>query len=170
MDWATIGLNSSTQSGGTASFTISLRDTTNDTAYSAVAGTTVFASDVVSFSLPSTTATSFTLNLTAADIPNISSYAMAANTSYALILFAPSRAIGLQRTTGFANGTTNNNYTVNSGFTALDTFRNNAPNYSNAVNSFPTLDISFGENTIPEPATNMLTALAGIIILTRRKR
>lgn len=170
MDWAAIGLNSSSQSGGTASFTISLRNTTNDAAYSAVAGTTIFAEDVVSFSLPATTSTSFILNLTDADIPNISSYAMAANTSYALILYAPSRAIGLQRRTGFSNGTTNDQYTVNSGFSALDTFRNNSANYTNSTNSYPTLDISFGENTVPEPTSLVLTMLAGGVMLVRRKR
>lgn len=170
MDWATIGLSSSSQSGGTASFTLALRNATNATAYSAVAGATSFAEDVVSFALPATTSTSFTLSLTAADIPNISSYAMEADTAYSLILYAPSRAIGLQRTTGYANGTTNTFYTVDSGFSALNTLRNNAANYANSGSSYPTLAISFGENTVPEPTSIFLTAFAGGAMLIRRKR
>lgn len=170
MDWLTIDLNSSGQSGGTANFIIALHDTTNDTPYSAVAGTTSHAQDQVSFVLPATTFTNFTLNLTAADIPNISSYAMAADTAYSLILYAPSRNIGLMRRTGYATGTTNTHYTVDSGFSALDTFRNNTPNYTNTTNSSPTLAISFGQNTVPEPSSIILTALAGGAMLIRRKR
>ena len=169
MDWATITLNTSTVTAGSASFTLALRNTTNATAYSAVAGTTSYAMDVVSFTMPTTTATNFTLSLTAADIPNISSYEMAADTAYSLILYAPSKAIGMGRTIGFASGTTNNDYTVNSGFSALNTFRNNST-YSNSANSFPSLAISFGENTVPEPTSIVLTMLASGVMLLRRKR
>ena len=170
MDWLTIDLNSSAQAGGTATFKIALRNTTNETPYSAVAGTTSYAEDQVTFNLPATTATAFTLSLTEADIPNISSYGMAADTAYSLILYAPSRNIGIMRRTGYANGTTNTHYTVDSGFSALDTFRNNAPNYANSTNSYPTLAISFGQNTIPEPSSIILTALAGGAMLILRKR
>jgi hypothetical protein len=169
MDWATIGLNTSSQTAGSASFTLALRNTTNATAYSAVAGTSSYATDVVSFTMPTTTSTSFTLSLTAADIPNISSYEMEADTAYSLILYAPSIAIGMGRTTGYASGTTNNNYTVNSEFSALNTFRNNST-YSNNASSYPTLAISFGENTVPEPTSIFLTAFAGGAMLIRRKR
>lgn len=55
------------------------------------------------------------------------------------------------RTTGYANGTTNNFYTTSEGFLALDTFRNNSPNYSNNASSFPTLSISFGATSSPIP-------------------
>jgi hypothetical protein len=171
MDWATIGLNTSAVSGGgSVSLKIALYTTNNDTAYSAVAGNSSYAIDEVSFIIPATTSTSFDLDLTAADIPNISSYEMAADTAYALILYAPSRNIGLQRRTGYTNGTTNNMYTVSSGFSALDTLRNNTANYSNNANSFPTLDISFGANAVPEPASMVLSMLAGGMILIRRKR
>ena len=169
MDWATIILNTSTVTAGSASFTLELRNTTNATAYSAVAGTSSYATDVVSFTMPTTTATSFTLSLTAADIPNISSYEMAADTAYSLILYAPSIGIGMGRTTGYASGTTNNNYTVNSEFSALNTFRNNST-YQNSGSSFPSLAISFGENTVPEPTSIFLTAFAGGAMLLRRKR
>jgi hypothetical protein len=169
MDWATITLNTSSQTAGSASFTLALRNTTNATAYSAVAGTSSYATDVVSFTMPTTTATSFTLSLTAADIPNISSYEMEADTAYSLILYAPSIGIGMGRTTGYASGTTNNNYTVNSEFSALNTFRNNST-YQNSGSSFPSLAISFGENTVPEPTSIFLTAFAGGAMLLRRKR
>ena len=170
MDWATIILSTSAQTAGSASFTLALRNTTNATAYSAVAGTSSYATDVVSFTMPTTINTNFTLSLTAADIPNISSYEMAADTAYSLILYAPSIGIGLGRTTGYADGTTNNYYTVNSGFSALDTFRSNAANYFNNATSFPSLAISFGENTVPEPTSIFLTAFAGGAMLLRRKR
>jgi hypothetical protein len=169
MDWATITLNTSTQTAGSASFKLELRNTTNATAYSAVAGTSSYATDVVSFTMPTTTSTSFTLSLTLADIPNISSYEMAADTAYSLILYAPSIGIGMGRTTGYASGTTNNNYTVNSEFSALNTFRNNLT-YQNSSSSFPSLAISFGENTVPEPTSIFLTAFAGGAMLLRRKR
>lgn len=171
MDWATLGLNTSSASGGgSVTLKIALHNTTNGTAYSAAAGTSSYAMDEVSFMIPATTSTSFDLNLTAADIPNISSYEMAADTTYALILYAPSRTIGLQRRTGYANGTTNNMYTVSSGFSALDTFRNNAANYSNNSNSFPTLAISFGANAVPEPTSMVLSMFAAGMMLIRRKR
>lgn len=170
MDWATIGLSSSSTSGGSASFTISLRNVTNDTAYSAVAGTTDHATDVVNFALPDTTATAFFLNLTEADLPNISSYAMAADTAYALIIYNPSRTIGMTRTTGYAQNTTNTYYTVGSGFSALNTFRNNTPNYTNSPNSYPSLSISFGANAVPEPTSMFLAMFAGGMMLIRRKR
>lgn len=171
MDWATIGLNTSSLSGGgSVSFKIALHATNNSNAYSAVAAATSYAMDEVSFVIPATTATNFDLNLTAANIPNISNYEMAADTAYALIIYAPSRSIGLQRRTGYASGTTNNYYTVNSGFSALDTFRGNSPNYTNNAASFPTLAISFGANTVPEPTSIFLTAFAGGAMLFRRKR
>lgn len=169
MDWVTIILSTSAQTAGSASFTLALRNTTNATAYSAVAGTNSYATDVVSLTMPTTTSTIFTLSLTAADIPNISSYEMAADTAYSLILYAPSIGIGMGRTTGYASGTTNNNYTVNSGFSALNSFRNNST-YSNNANSFPSLAISFGENTVPEPTSVVLTMLASGVMLLRRKR
>lgn len=170
MDWATIILSTSAQTSGSGSFTLALRNTTNATAYSAVAGTSSYATDLVSFTMPTTTSTNFTLSLTAADIPNISSYEMAADTAYSLILYNASAAFAIGRTTGYASGTTNNNYTVSSGFSALDTFRNNGANYTNNANSFPTLAISFGENTVPEPTSIFLTAFAGGAMLLRRKR
>lgn len=85
MDWLTIALNSSSQSGGTATLMVALHNTTNDTAYSAVAGSTSHAQDLLTLVIPETTATSFTLNLTAANIPNISSFAMAADTAYSVV-------------------------------------------------------------------------------------
>lgn len=169
MDWATIGLSTSNVTNGAASLKIALHNTTNDTPYSAVAGATSYAMDEVSFTFPTTTTTNFDLNLTAADIPNISSYEMAADTVYSLILYAPSHNIGMQRRTGYLNGTTNDQYTVDSGFSALTTFRNNF-NYQNNATSFPTLDISFGANAVPEPTMISLMAFGCGAMLLRRKR
>ena len=175
MGWFTIGLNtSSTGTTGSGALNVELRSTDNLTPYSAVSGTTLYASDVITFSSPTTVATNFTVNLLPADFPNISAFAMSGTTGYSLRLWGPSRGYGIQRTTGYANGTTNNFYTVNDGFVALDTFRNNTANYTNTTNSFPTLSIAFGTTAVPEPSTSAI-ALAGLAcggysMLRRRKR
>ena len=56
---------------------------------------------------------------------------------------------------------------------ALDTFRNSVPNYTNNVNSYPTLSIAFGAVAVPEPST-CASLLAGLgftgIMVWRRRR
>lgn len=178
IDWIHLGLNTSSVTANSASLTIALRNTTNTTAYSAVAGTTEYAKDTVTFSKPTTTATAFSLDLTSAQLTNISAFALQANTAYALILYAPSLNIGMQRTSGFANGTTNGEYTVTNGFTMLDTFRNNIANYSNNASSYPSLDISFGATvTAPVPeidpsglASAMSLVMGSVALLEQRRR
>ncbi|MCX7110967.1 MAG: PEP-CTERM sorting domain-containing protein [Proteobacteria bacterium] len=173
LDWVKLGLNTSTVSGGpSATVKLALHNTTNDIAYSAVAGSTVYAVDTLSFTLPTTTATSFDLNLDASQMPNVSNYVMSGNTAYSLILYNPSVTLGLTRRTGYANGTTNAAYTVGDGFTALDTFRNNAANYTNTANSYPTLSISFGKTqSVPEPPSLALvaSAIAAWWLVARRR-
>jgi hypothetical protein len=152
IDWLNLGLNTSTSTSGSGTITVALRNTTNSTAYSAVAGTTEYARDVVPFTAPTTTSTGFQLTLDSALLPNITGYAMSPSTAYSLIVHAPTGGSwGMGRTTGYANGTTNNCYTTSEGFLALDTFRNNSPNYFNNANSFPTLSISFGATSSPIP-------------------
>ena len=170
MDWVTLGLNTSTVTTGSGTFKLSLRDTTNTTAYSAAAGSTELAVDTVSFTMPTTTSTAFTLNLTSADIPNITNYAMGASTSYALIMYNPSNNIGVNRTTGYAQNTTNGFYTLTNGFTALNTFRNNNT-YSNSGTSYPTLQISFGNTVpVPEPSTWAMAGIATLVLAYRARR
>lgn len=159
IDWINVGLSTSTVTSGSGSVKIALHGTTNSTAYSAVASSTAYATDTVNFTMPTTTSTSFLLSLTAAQLPNISSFTMQANTSYALILYAPSVNIGMQRKTGPASGTTNGFYTVSSGFTMLDTFRNNLANYANNASSYPTIDLAFGSNAVPEPASGVMAVI-----------
>ena len=163
MGWLNIGLNTSAVTTGTGSFQVSLRNTTDSTSYSAVSGTTLYAADTISFSMPTSTATNFSLNLSPADFPNISSYVMSGTTPYSLILNSANSSFGLQRTTGYANGTTNDFYTVSDGFVALDTFRNTGANYTNTTNSYPTLSIAFGTVAVPEPSTLALAAIAGLV-------
>ena len=176
LDWLTLGLNTSSSTASTGTLKVELRDTTNSTAYSAVASTTVYSTDTVSFNKPTTTSTAFNLNLTASDLPNLTGYALQSNTAYALVLYAPSVNIGMGRTTGYSNGTTNAQYNVSNGFTMLNTFRNNSPNYSNNASSFPSLSIAFGElapSAVPEPASTasaLLLAAAGMMLCHRRKR
>ena len=131
----------------------------------------------MAFTKPTTTATNFSLDLTSADLTNISAFSLQSNTAYALILYAPTENIALQRATGFANGTTNANYTVTNGFTMLTTFRNNS-NYFNNSNSFPSLDISFGATvTAPVPeidpsglASAMSLVIGSVAMLEQRRR
>jgi hypothetical protein len=173
MDWLTIGLNTSSVSTGSASFKVALRNTTDTTAYSAVAGTTEYAMDLVSFTMPNTIITAFSLELDATELPNITAFAMQANTTYALIIYNPSQNIGMMRRTGYANRTTNDFYTVTNGFTMLDTFRNNTANYSNSASSFPSLAFSFGETSaIPEPGSLVSVSVllsSAAFLRTRRK-
>ncbi len=170
MDWVTLGLNTSSVTTGSGTFKLSLRNTTNTTAYSAVAGSTELAVDTVSFTMPTTTSTAFTLNLTSADIPNITNYAMGASTSYALIMYNPSVNIGVGRTTGYLANTTNDYYTLTNGFTALNTFRNNST-YLNNSSSYPSLQISFGNTVpVPEPSTWAMAGIATLVIAYRARR
>ncbi|MGI9176888.1 MAG: PEP-CTERM sorting domain-containing protein [Pirellulales bacterium] len=161
MDWLQIGLNTSSVTTGSGSLVVDLVNTTNLTPYSAVPGTTLYASDTISFTCPPTTATAFTVSLTPAGFPNISNFSMTGTTGYALRLWGPSGAFGIMRTTGYANGTTNNFYSVSDGFVALDTFRNSTANYTNNTNSYPTLSIAFGTTAVPEPSTYAM-AFAGV--------
>ena len=176
MDWLAIGLNTSSMTTGSGSLVVELRNTTSLTPYSALPGTTLYATDTISFSCPTAPSTSFMVNLAAAEFPNISSFAMTGTTGYSLKLWGPSGTFGILRTTGYANGTTNNFYTVSDGFVALDTFRNNAANYQNNPTSYPTLSIAFGTSVVPEPAAAgmVLAGLAGLAgcgySLGRRRR
>lgn len=175
MSWIDLGLSTSTNTTGTVTLKVALHNTTNSTAYSAVAGSTAYATDTITISMPTTAGTYFTANLTSAQLTNISRFAMAANTSYALILYdAVSTVgnIGMGRTTGYANGTTNNFYTTSNGFTALDTFRNNSANYTNTTNSYPTLAISFGAtvSAVPGSGAVALLLVPGLLGSRRRRR
>ena len=174
IDWITIGLNSASSSNLSASFKVSLRNTTDTTPYSAAAGSTEHAVDTVSFTTPATTSTNFDLALTATQLPNISAFAMSANTAYSLIIYNSSaNNVGIQRQTGLAQGTTNNQYTVGGGFSMLNTFKNNNQ-YTNTANSYPTLDISFGQITgeVPEPTSMAIFGLgtAAVFFKTRRRK
>lgn len=166
--WLDLGLSSSGVTSGAGTLKIALRNTTNSTAYSAAAGTTEYAVDTVSFSAPTIVGTYFTLNLTAAQLPNIMAYAMSASTSYALIVYNASAAFAIQRQSGYAQNTNNAYYTVSNGFTALNTFRNNAT-YTNATGSYPTLTMSFG-TAAPVPAPGAIALLGGAGLGARRRR
>ena len=164
--------------GGSAGLSVALRNTTNTNAYSAAAGTTEYAKDAVTFTMPVGSATPFDVDLTAAMLPNISAFNMSANTEYSLVLYNVSANIGMGRRTGYASQTTNNFYTTSNGFTMLNSFRNNST-YSNNASSFPSLMISFGETknppAVPEPSTLALAGMATLLAgsasrLRHRKR
>jgi hypothetical protein len=111
------------------------------------------------------------LQLTATDLPNISVYSLQSNTAYSLFVYNPSGSLALRRVTGLADGTTNDAYDVTNGFTMLDTFRNNTPNYTNAPASYVAFPISFGTTqAIPEPSALALFSLIVGCGLLRRRR
>jgi hypothetical protein len=172
IDWMQFVLSTGNQTAGAASFKVELRNTTDAVAYSAVAGTTSYALDTVSFSMPTTTNTIFSLSLDSTDIPNISNYSLVSGQSYALIIYNSSLSIGIARRTGLAQNTTNDFYTTSNGFQALDTFRNNTANYTNSPGSYPTLDIAFGSTTaVPEPSSAaILAGLSGLAFVTLVRR
>ncbi len=167
MSWLDLQLGQGSTVGNWT-LTVALHDTTNSTAYSAVAGSTAYATDTVTITAGGTY---FTANLTAAQLPNITSFAMQANTSYALILYDATSTSAISRTTGYASGTTNDFYTVGNGFTALNTFRNNST-YTNNTNSYPTLGISFGAtaSAVPGSGAMAMLGLSAISGLRRRRR
>jgi hypothetical protein len=172
IDWIKLGLTSGASSGS-GSFKISLHNTDNDIAYSAVAGSTVHAADTVSFTTPAASNTPFELTLTSGDLPSISAYSLQPNTAYALFVNSFSGSgIALRRKQGLADGTTNGAYTVTNGFTMLDTFRNNTPNYSNTSGSYAAFAISFGAEVSAVPETSNMAFLAVLVGsgLVRRHR
>lgn len=168
IDWVRLDLNNSVVVTGSSTLTVALHQATNGTAYSAVAAPTAYATDSISFTMPTVANSPFSLYIEAADLPNISSYQMSSATPYALIIYGAGNGISVMRRTGFANGTTNDSYTVNDGFVALDTFRNNIPNYTNSANSYPSLGISFGSTSVPEPSSLLLVSLLGCTLLCSR--
>ena len=174
MDWLRLSLTSG--NSGAASFSVQLRNTDSETPYAGVAGTTLHVSDTINFSIPTPTNTAFDVTFTAADAPNLMGFTMQPNTAYALMINSASPSFALRRTSGYADGTTNGKYTVTNGFSVLDTFRNNTPNYSNATGSYPTFHMAFGANApsaVPEPAgagAALLLGSAGMALVRRRKR
>jgi hypothetical protein len=163
IDWVKLGLTSGS-SNASRSFKIAIHGTDNETPYSAVANATAYATDTVTVTLPGTINTPFEVTFTAADIPNITSFQLQSNTAYSMFVYNASADIALRRTQGYANGTTNGKYTVTSGFTMLDTFRNNSPNFAANSSSYPSFHISFGATAsppgaVPEPTTMAMWTL-----------
>ena len=170
IDWVNLQLTSGVSSGS-GTFKIAIHGTNNDTAYSAVASSTAYATDTVSYTTPATSNTPFSLQLTATDLPNISVYSLQSNTAYSLFVYNSSGSLALRRVQGLADGTTNDAYDVTNGFTMLDTFRNNTPNYTNAPASYVAFPISFGTTqAIPEPSALALFSLIVGCGLLRRRR
>jgi hypothetical protein len=167
IDWVTMSLTSGSV-GASVSFKISIHGTNNDTPYAAIPDATVYASDTVTVTTPGTANTPFDKTFTAADIPNITNYRLESNKAYSIFVnSAAGGGIALRRRQGLAENTANDEYNVTSGFTMLDTFRNNSPNYrtnSTDPNTQVTFAISFGgtasaSGAVPEPTTMALWTL-----------
>jgi hypothetical protein len=177
IDWIMLELTSGATSGS-GTFNISINGTDNETPLSAVASGTVYAADTVSFTTPGTANTPFNLALAAADLPNISAYSLLPNTAYSLFVnSAAGSSVALRRIQGLTSGSAANAaYAVTNGFTMLDTFRNNIPNYANSQGppvSYAVFAMSFGFEAVPEPSTcaSLLGGLAfGCHTMFRRRK
>lgn len=144
---------------------------------------TVYAADTVNFTTPGTAGTAFDLELSAADLPNISTYSLLSDTAYSIFVNSSSgSAIALRRQQGLASG---NDaiaaYDVTNGFTVLDTFRNNTPNYATQAgpppSSFVAFAISFGTTQSapvpeidPSGVGSVLALVSGALGLLERRR
>ena len=158
MQWVKLNLTSGLASSN-ITVKLSLRDTTNSTAYSAVAGANEYAVDTLNITTPTTANTPFTLNLDPTTIPNIAAYTMSADTSYALILNGASANLAIRRTNGYLPNTTNNYYTLNDGFTVLNTFKNTAIYMATSTN-YPSLHFFFGTWQVTYDANNATSGAA----------
>lgn len=181
IDWVKLELTSGATSGS-GSFKIWINGTDNDTPLSAVASSTVYAADTVNFTTPGTANTPFVLELGAVDLPNISAYSLLSNTAYSIFVnSATGSGIALRRQQGLASG---NDaiaaYTVTNGFTVLDTFRNNTPNYANSQGppvSYAAFAMSFGTTQAaavpeidPSGVGSVLALVSGALGLLERRR
>jgi hypothetical protein len=179
IDWIKLELTS-TAASGSGSFKIWINGTDNDTPLSAVASSTVYAADTVNFTTPGTANTPFDLILNAADLPSISAYSLLSNTAYSIFVNSASGSgIALRRQQGLASG---NDaiaaYTVTNGFTVLDTFRNNTPNYQNVTgSSWAAFAMSFGTTQAtpipeidPSGVGSVLALVGGALGLLERRR
>jgi hypothetical protein len=177
IDWIQLDLSTSSYTGGgPVSLTLSLRNATSSTAYSAAAGTTEYATDTITFSTPAASLQFFTLTLTSTQIPNITGYDLAADTVYSLVFYNPTAPIAIRRNNGTTANTANTLYTVDEGFTMLNTLRNNSTASSSAIGA-PAYAISLGtfENpAVPEPGTwaaaALLVGTAAWVHRQRRRR
>lgn len=181
IDWIKLELTSGVASGS-GSFKIWINGTDNDTPLSAVASSTVYAADTVTFTTPGTANTPFELILNAADLPNISAYSLLSNTAYSIFVNSyTGSAIALRRQQGLASGNDAiDAYDVTNGFTVLDTFRNNTPNYANSQGppvSYAAFAMSFGttqSTPVPEidpsGAGSVLALVSGVLGLLERRR
>jgi hypothetical protein len=157
----------SASNGVSVSFKISIHGTNNEILNEAIPNDTSYASDTVTVTTPGTAGQAFDKTFTAADIPNITNYRLESNKAYSIFVNSAVGNIALRRRQGLAENTANDEYNVTSGFTMLDTFRNNSPNYrtnSTDPNTQVTLAISFGgtasaSGAVPEPTTMALWTL-----------
>lgn len=159
-------INNTGTQGATYSFTLDLRAVDG----SNLPTTTVYAADVVSFTMPVGGSTNFQVGFGASDLANISSYAMSASTTYALMIYASkdgssvsSNAFALRR-----NGS--GVYTTQDGFSvvhSLSSVGGTPGTYAGAYG------INIGTVAIPEPASFAMlagVAVLGAVALRRRRR
>ncbi|MFI3199056.1 MAG: hypothetical protein QX196_12130 [Methylococcaceae bacterium] len=143
-------------------FKLDLRNTTSTTAGSALAGSTLFASDTISVNTTGSAYKPF--NLTSTNIPNIFAYNLINGNSYSLIFYGVSSStFNLGRVSG-----NNNNYTTTNGFTTLNSITNNNANYIGPVQSYV---VNIGPSAVPVPGAVwlFLSGLMGVVSFNRRK-
>ena len=182
MSWLDLTLFGQSNAGtatGSFSFKVALHAATDSTVGSAVAGSTAYATDTVTFNAGDLASGYQTKTLTASQLTNVMGYAMAASTSYALIIYdyqaltytGGTPGVGRQQGLYSSAADAAAAYSVSNGFTALNTFRNNAT-WENTPGSFPTLGISFGATVSAVPGSGAMAMLGVTLIpgLRRRRR
>lgn len=143
-------------------FKMDLRNTTSTTPGSAFAGTTVYATDILTVS--SATTGYFGHTFTAADFPNIAAFALQSGASYSLTLYgASNNSLKLGR-----NGAAGYGYAPTSGFTVLDSLTGGVSNYAGAYD----VGIGSASSPVPEPSTCVLFSLGlgGLAFWKRRQK
>ena len=145
--------------GDTFTFNLDVRNVSGG-----LPGTTLFATDTVTWQSTSAPATEQNVNLRQADLPNISSYAFQSNTAYSLVLYgmeylgSPNNKVAMMRNTTLAAAST---VSYTDGFSNAGFFQNNFT-YAGSHS------ISIG--TVPEPSTLALIGFGALALCRRNAR
>lgn len=141
--------------GDTYTFNIDVRNVSGG-----LPGTTLLATDAVSWQSTSSTGVDQNVSLTGTNLPNISSFAFQSNTSYSFVLYgmklsgSPSANVGMMRNSSLGAAST---VSYTNGFSNAGFFQNNFT-YAGSHS------ISLGTTAVPEPSTWGLIGLGSLVL------
>ena len=150
--------------GDTYTFNIDVRNVS-----SSLPGTTLDATDTVTFTSAFAPGTNQNVNLTSADLTNISKFAFQSNTTYSVVFYhmthsgSLSNVVAMERDSSHGPGTT---VSYSDGFSNAGFFQNNNTSYTG---SFP-ITLGHSVAAVPEPSTLALACLGSLaaVALSRR--